>query len=216
MAFADELHQQFPVEVEAVALEGQALEAFAPENFIHRERILQPDEEGDVDQEREAPVCEVQDEGLEGLVGKFTDGPTALAVTGAEDEFLPAGGEGREQDVVVVEVVFEVGVLDEDDIAGGVGEAGADGVTFAAGTVFEDEFDPRVGVVGLDDGAGAVGRITLDHNNLEGPTRDGFREDGVEGLAYGRGLVVDRDDDGERAVDDGREGRGRHGCRTEH
>ena len=159
---------------------------------------------------------EVEDEGLDGLVGKFPDGPAAFAMTGAEDEFLPAGGEGREQGVVVVEVVFEVGVLDENDVAGGVREAGADGVTFAAGPVFEDECDARVGGVGLDDRACAVGRIALDHNDLEGPTGDGFREDGVEGLAYGRGLVVDRDDDGKRAVDDGREGRGQHGCRTEH
>ena len=45
VAFADEFDQQLPVEIEAVALKGESVEAVATENLIHGERVLQPDAE---------------------------------------------------------------------------------------------------------------------------------------------------------------------------
>ena len=50
VAFANKLDQQFPVEVEAVAREGEAVQALSAEHFVHGEGILQPQPEGEVDQ----------------------------------------------------------------------------------------------------------------------------------------------------------------------
>ena len=54
------------------------------------------------------------------------------AVARAEDEGVATGDERFEQRVVVLEIVFEVGILDQNEVAGGGGEAGAHGVAFSA------------------------------------------------------------------------------------
>jgi len=54
--------------------------------------------------------------------------------------------------------------LDQNEVAGGAGEGGADGVAFAARFIFEQKGNARVAAVSLNDGAGAVGGITFDKN----------------------------------------------------
>ena len=81
VAPADEFDQQLPVEIEAVAGERQSAEAFAAEDLVHGEGILQPDSEGEVDEQREGPMGRVQYEGLHRLIGEPADRPAGAAVT---------------------------------------------------------------------------------------------------------------------------------------
>ena len=62
---------------EAVALEAQPGEAVAPEDLEHGERVPQPRAERGIEQQRKAPVRQVQDDGVELLVGKRADRPRA-------------------------------------------------------------------------------------------------------------------------------------------
>ena len=87
---------------------------------------------------------EVEDERLQRLIGKLPDGPAAAAVARAEYERLSARRDRLEEDVVVVEIVLEIGVLNEDDLAGRMGETGADRVPLAACPVLEHELYPRM------------------------------------------------------------------------
>ena len=199
VAGADELDEQLPIKVEAVALQGEAFYGVAAEDFIHRERVFQPDSEGNIDEQRERPMCGVEQKSVEGLVVELTHcEAVAGAVAGTEDERTFAGGEGREEFFVVVKIVFEIGVLDEDKIAGRAGERGADGVALAARFIFEQERDARVAAVSLDDGARAVGGIAFDENEFDLPAGDEFGDDGVQRGTDRRGLIENGYDDRER------------------
>ena len=141
----------------------------------------------------------VEQKRVKGLVVELTHREAVPgAVAGAEDKSAFAGGEGREKFLVVVEIVFEVGVLNQNEVAGGAGEGGTDGVAFAAGFIFQKERYAWMAAVGLDDGAGAVGGITFEKNQFDLPAGDGFGDDGVERGAERRSLIENGDDDGER------------------
>ena len=95
-------------------------------------------------------------------------------------------------------VVLEVGVLDDDDLAGGVPEPGAQRGALALVDLVED--DRQVGVARshlAEDLAGAVGRAVVDDDDLLAD-RDGA--DPAEDLVDRLLLVVDRDDDREDQV----------------
>ncbi len=163
------------------------------------EQLPKPDSEGNIDEQRERPMCGVEQKSVEGLVVELTHcEAVAGAVAGTEDERTFAGGEGREEFFVVVKIVFEIGVLDEDKIAGRAGERGADGVALAARFIFEQERDARVAAVSLDDGARAVGGIAFDENEFDLPAGDEFGDDGVQRGTDRRGLIENGYDDRER------------------
>ena len=56
------------------------MQRVAAENFIHRERILEPNAEGDVDQQGERPVGGVEDKGVERLVVETPHGEAVAGV----------------------------------------------------------------------------------------------------------------------------------------
>ena len=113
---------------------------------------------------------------------------------------MRAGGEREEKFLVVVEGVFEIRVLNEDEFTGGAGKRVADGVAFAARFILEEERNPGLGAVGLDDRAGAIGGVAFDEDELEVPAGDRFGHNGVEGGAERRGFVENGHDHRERAV----------------
>src|SRR5882724_2443986 len=62
---------------------------------------------------------------------EIVDALRAAEETGAEDYIGAAIEDGFEELAVVARIIFEVGVLDEDDVSGDFGEATAEGCTFA-------------------------------------------------------------------------------------
>ena len=139
MTGADQLDQQFPIEVEAVALEGEAGEAFAPEDFVHREGVAQRQSQRRVDQRGEEPVPRIQGEGVEYLLVKLADEPALAAVPRPEHETVGAGAQGGEQGFIVARIVFQVGILDQNDVAGDVLETMADRMPLAPGPLLQHD-----------------------------------------------------------------------------
>lgn len=88
MSGSNQLNKQFTVKIEAVAFKSEPFEAVAPEDFIHGERVAQPNAEGKIDEQGEAPVAEIEHESLDRLVREFSNGLTALPMTCAEYKTL--------------------------------------------------------------------------------------------------------------------------------
>lgn len=193
-AAAGEFGGDFDFEAEAFFLEVEGLDALAFEEFVADLHV------GEVDVGHH--VGEGGEEAVADVVPVVDDAVGAAAEeAGAVDDIGAAFEDGLEESGVVVGVVFEVGILDEDDIAGGFGEAGVEGGAFALVVVVEGGDDVgEAGGEGGEEVAGAVGGAVIDEDDfaLEAgvDAADGFEEVG-EGLD----LVVDGDDDGELHVE---------------
>ncbi len=109
------------------------------------------------------------------------------------------GLERLEQTDQILRVVFEIGVLDRDEIARYVAEARAQRRPLALIDLVGDDTD--LGMPGREragPGQAVVARGVVDDHDLEGPRRRRDRSDaGDAGLECG-GLVVAGDDDAER------------------
>lgn len=164
----------------------------------------------DVDVEGFVGGCFVGDGGREQNVGcggeKFVGQPVgelhALKVaheTTAVDHCGLAIDDGLEHLDVIVGIVFEVTVLDEDDVAGGFADADADGCAFAE--VLDGMMDGDEAGVAVEDLGGAVGRPIIDDHDffIAADGQRGFH-DAVEHHRDHVDLVVDRDDDGDLHV----------------
>ena len=95
---------------------------------------------------------------------------------------------------VVLHGVLEIGVLDQDDAAGRVLEPLAHGGALPPRGVLEDEADPGIGGVPRDDVPRAVGRVALDHDELDLDVGDVDGQDAIDRGANGLHLVVGRHD----------------------
>nr|WP_205699846.1 hypothetical protein [Conexibacter sp. SYSU D00693] len=108
----------------------------------------------------------------------------------------------------VVGVVLEVGVLDDDEVARGGGEALADRGALAAVDVAADDLDPRVpGGELLQDAQGAVGRGVVDDDELTLDRTGRLEQPGEDGGEVAL-LVEDRDDDAQARPGRRRAGQG--------
>ena len=98
--------------------------------------------------------------------------------------------DGLEQRVIILRVVFEIGILDDDHIAAGMLQAGADGGAFSAVGGMRIDYNERI-VNGAQDGLGAIRRAIVNEENL-------LHQIGLFHLIVGGEdggfLVIDRDD----------------------
>ena len=105
---------------------------------------------------------------------------------------------------IVAGIVFEVGVLDEDDFAGGLRQAGADACALALVLVVQRELHGVRAIASqyvleiglLQKFAGAVGGEVIDDDDLFAQS-DRLAGDLLEELHHGLPFVEDRNDDGE-------------------
>ena len=119
----------------------------------------------------------------------------AAREAGAENNVGFAIDDGFEEARVFLRVVFEVGVLDDDGVAGGGRDAAAQGGAFALVDLVVDDFGDEWGNLGAKQVAGAVTRAIVDDDDFLVSHRRGA--DPVYDGANGLGLVVTRYDDGE-------------------
>ena len=98
-----------------------------------------------------------------------------------------------DQAMVLGGIVFQVGVLDDDDVAGGLGEAGPHGRPFAAVPLVQDDANVFAAVDRRQHVPRAVGAAVVDQDDLLG---DGHLADAADDLDHRGLLVVDRDHHG--------------------
>ncbi len=210
VAFCD-FGGNFRLEAEAVGFELDALEDFATEDFVAGLHVGEFEIGENVGKQSEHLVGDV--------VPEIVDTLGATEETGAENYIGTAVEDGFEKFAVVARIVFEVGVLDENDVAGEFGEAAAEGCSFAL--ILRLEQDAKVaegdgvgsihggsegfaGVLQLkhffQDLASAVGgAIVYENDFLARLSFDDAAKDFVDGGAF----VVNGNDDGEFGIDEG-------------
>src|SRR5258706_13731604 len=101
---------------------------------------------------------------------EIVDALRAAEETGAEDYIGAAIEDGFEELAVVARIIFEVGVLDEDDVSGDFGKATAEGCTFALILHLEKDAEVAEG-----DGVGAIHGGGVDFAGVF-PVEDYFEE----------------------------------------
>jgi hypothetical protein len=143
----------------------------------------------------------------------------AAEKTGAEDYVSAAIENGFEEFGVVARIVFEVGVLDEDDVSGNLGEATAE--RCALSLIVSLEKDAKIaeidGISAVKRGSGGfAGILQLQHflKNLAGAVGGAvvYQDDFFAGFGFdhaakdfvdGGAFVVNGNDDGELGIDEG-------------
>ena len=106
-----------------------------------------------------------------------------------------AGLERSKEYFVVGDIIFEVGILYQEDITRCVIKTIADRMTFAARDIFKDDFDMGQRFIAQDNRSRAIGGVALDDDNLDLPALDFFSGGRVEGGLGRRLFVKDWDDD---------------------
>jgi hypothetical protein len=112
-----------------------------------------------------------------------------------EDDVGPSVEQGLQEDLPVVGVVLEVGVLHDDEVGGGLGEPAPQGRPLAPVGGLPQQADPVVVLGhGLDRRNGRIGRAVVDDDHLGGEGRvEHTLEHGGDGLR----LVEAGNDDGQ-------------------
>jgi hypothetical protein len=189
-----DLGGDFRLEAEAVFLDGDFFEDVALEDLVAGLHISEVQVGEHVGHEGEELVAHGVPE-VEHAVHAGTEEARA------KDDIGLAEKDGREELRVLVGVVFEVGILDDDDVGMDMLEAGAKGGTFALVDLMGEDADAVVGLGELLHGVPCtVFGAIVDHHELRdlGSGKD-FLDDEVK-RAF---LVVDGDDDAKAAGGDG-------------
>ncbi len=118
----------------------------------------------------------------------------------AEDGVRLALDDEVEQLRVLLGAVLEVGVLDDDDVAHGRGDAAAHGGPLPAVPFLDEVREAAAGGQRLDDVAAAVRGGVVDRDQLEA---QGHGQDAIDDLLDGPPLVVDGHHDGEERILEG-------------
>src|ERR1041385_1471478 len=113
----------FRLESEAIGPELDALEDLAAENFVARLHIGEFQVGENVRKQREEFVGDIMPE--------IVDALRTAEKAGAKDYISTAIEDGFEKFVVIARIVFEVSILDEDDVAGNFRKAAAQGRTLS-------------------------------------------------------------------------------------
>ena len=84
----------------------------------------------------------------------------------ARHEHRLPGYHRRQQSLIIIEVIFQVRILDHHDVSGRGGQAFADGKSLAARTRLKNDFHTLTPCIGFHDLPAAVGRVALDDDHL--------------------------------------------------
>src|SRR5713101_127503 len=184
------LDHQFGLDVEAAGTQAEPLEHGHPKDLIADFHVAQVEIRHEIaDRGQEAVGEEVP----------VVEHPVLPAVEAvAEHHVSPVLQDRTQERRIVARIVFEVGVLDQDDLAARTGEAGTEGGPLA--TVFLVGDDPdRPGMLrreSLELPGRSVRRAIVDHHQLALEI-EGRSTHALDDLADRGGLVEDRNDDRE-------------------
>lgn len=188
-----EFGSDFGLKAEALLTESERLGNPSGEDFVAGFHVGQGQTGGRIAEGREPLVAEAvkaEELGRGGGEARAVD-HVGLVVLDWGEEFDKVGG-----------VVFEIGVLNHEEVPGRRGDAGAERSALALVHGVAEEFEFDAGLVGegwalqdgCEDGAGAVGGRVVDDHELE-VERDfkQARDDGLDGASF----IEDWHDDGE-------------------
>ncbi len=189
VAAAEHLGGDFGLEVETVGDNSQTFEHAGIEQLVAGFHVGQCRAVEHVGDEREKTVADpVQRHHVLALAGE------AAAV---HDACLPSQNR-LEQAGPIVGIVFEVAILNQDEVAARPGQSGADGCAFALVHLVAQDPYGRV-LDGTKHFVGTVARPIIDDNDLEHHGElDGAHT--TDDLCHSGALVEDRHDDGQCLV----------------
>jgi len=144
VAGTNQFTEQLEIEVEAIAGESEARETIRAHHLVHRSRIREARGKQCVEERTEQyPAC-VHAGGQQAVTGELADLPAGRPqVTTAEHERYAIFQDRPEQIRIVGDIVFQVSVLYEQDVAAGGGESLADRMSLAVRPVLIDRADAR-------------------------------------------------------------------------
>ena len=174
------------IEAEAVLLQLDCLDDLAPEDLVAGLHVGEVEVGEAVGQQGQQPVGDHVPE-------KQHPVRVAAGEARAVDHVGVVLEDRRDQPRVVGRVVFQVGVLDDDDVAGRRRDASACRSTLAAVVRLEDGAVDAVGERAAQQLDAAVGRAVVDHDDLK--PRHGGAADPGDQLGDRGGLVEAGDDD---------------------
>jgi len=156
-----DLDGNFRFETEAVFYDGDGLKDFAAKHFVASLHVAEVDVGQGVGEKSEEPVANGVPE-IEDSVRAGTE------EAGPVDDVGFAFDERAEQKGIVGRIVFEVGILDEDEVSCGFLYATAESGSFALVVGLEKDADLRVrGLEGGENVAGTVGGTVVDADEFE-------------------------------------------------
>src|SRR5208283_4064092 len=153
-------------DAEAVGMQVHVLQQLAAEGFVAGGDVVNRNAGEQIADDRKQPVQQ------KAIVTLNTVRSAVKAV--AEDGVSVAFKNGCKQEGIVAGVIFEVGILDEDDLAGGLRQSGSDAGSLALVLVVKGELHCVFAVVAqnfveislLQEFAGAVGGEVIDDDEL--------------------------------------------------
>src|SRR5581483_7091293 len=164
-----QLGGDLPVVIEAVAAQRHAFEVLGAEELEHRGAVAELGAVKEIEQPGEDDAAEVDEKAVETLQAREAPELPGLRMAHdarAEDDLALAVEERLKERRVFLDVVFQVAVLHEHEIAGHGGQARAHGGPLAARRVLVDHAHARAALVAAHDLAGAVGGPPLDDDDL--------------------------------------------------
>ena len=184
-AEAGDLGGDLGLDAEAVRAQPHALHHLARHHFVAGLHVGKVQVGDEVREQREEAVGE--------LMPEAEHAPRPSEEAGAVDHVGSAVTDRLDQLVVILGIVFEVGVLDHDDVASRFFESSAHGRSLAAVVGLVEDPAVRLGGERGEELAGTVGRRVVDDEDL---LVEPDCPDALQAFLDGRAFVVDRDDDG--------------------
>src|SRR5579872_5838224 len=147
---ADQFTHQLEVEVKPVAAQGQLVQAVRAQHLIHGGRVGEAHAKQQVEEGVKGNPAEIHARRPQAVTGEFPDFPAVRTHMAATEHECRAPLYYRlEQLRVVCDVVLQVGVLYQQDLAARRGESLPDRVSLAPRPVLTDDLDTRSGLAGM-------------------------------------------------------------------
>ena len=173
-AVADQLSEKLQIKIEAIALKSYITDAISAEDLVHRKWVACILAKDGIEEPGEEQMTDIHHVGDAALPAKFANFPTAIAgwVARTENEAGLKPRNRGEQLFIIGKIVLKVGVLDDDDVAGGNLEPLANRVALSGGFVLQQNLYTRMFAIAQHIGAGAIGRIAFDQADFHLVTGD--------------------------------------------
>src|SRR6185369_17191064 len=142
-------------------------------------------------------MADIQSKTEQALIGKLAHLPCFAAMPGTENESFASVDQRFEQCIVILEIVFQVRILNQDEVSSRILKSSPHRMALAARLVFEDDFYSRMPLISSCNLMRSVGRIAFDNNDFDIQIGQLLFQKQLHQRLKRRSFVVSRQDDGE-------------------